>query len=157
MTAARYSARTAVLALLSVLVAGCATRPGVPPTDRLEAYRAAAGEPQQSFSFRGHLWGWTSLGGETLAVWTRSDRGYLLEVARPCQDLAFAVHITLTSRQGRVVSGADSIIARRIDGGVGGSRCRIESIRPLDARAVRESKRNLREGEVAATPAEESP
>jgi hypothetical protein len=143
------------VATLFILVAGCATRPGVPPTDRLEAYRAAAGEPQRAFSFRGHLWGWTSLGGETLAVWTRSDRGYLLEVARPCPDLAFSVYVTLTSRQGRVVSGADSVIARRKDGGIGGSRCRIESIRPLDARAVQESKRNLREGEVAELPAEE--
>ena len=149
--------RAAIVAAIFMLVAGCATRPGVPPTDRLEAYRAAAGEPQRSFTFRGHLWGWTSLGGETLAVWTRSDRGYLVEVAHPCLDLAFAVHITLTSRQGRVVSGADSIIARRIEGGVGGSRCRIESIRPLDARAVRESKRDLREGEVAEFPAEEAP
>lgn len=150
-------ARTAIVATLFTLVAGCATSPGVPPTDRLEAYRAAAGEPQRSFSFRGHLWGWTSLGGETLAVWTRSDSGYLLEVARPCHDLAFSSYITLTSRQGRVVSGADSVIARRIDGGIGGSRCRIESIRPIDARAVRESKRDLREGEVAETPDEETP
>jgi hypothetical protein len=147
-------ARTAIMVTLFVLVAGCATRPGVPPTDRLEAYRAAAGEPQRSFSFRGQLWGWTSLGGETLAVWTRSDRGYLLEVARPCPDLAHSVYVTLTSRQGRVVSGADSVIARRSDGGIGGSRCRIESIRPLDARAVQESKRNLREGEVAELPVE---
>lgn len=146
--------RSAIVATLFVLVTGCATRPGVPPTDRLEAYRAAAGQPQRSFNFRGQLWGWTSLGGETLAVWTRSDRGYLLEVAHPCVDLAFASYITLTSRQGRVVSGADSIISRRIDGGIGGSRCRIESIRPLDARAVREAKRDLREGEVAEFPAD---
>jgi hypothetical protein len=149
-------ARTAILATLLIVVAGCATRPGVPPTDRLEAYRAAAGEPQRSFNFRGHLWGWTSLGGETLAVWTRSDSGYLVEVARPCPDLAFSVSITITSRQGRVVSGADSVIARRASGGVGGSRCRIESIRPLDANAVRESQRELREGEVAELPAAET-
>jgi hypothetical protein len=156
MIAAASLARIAGLSTLVLFLAGCATRPGVPPTDRLESYRAAAGEPQRSFTYRGRLWGWTSLGGETLAVWTHSDRGFLLEVARPCQDLAFAVYITLTSRQGRVVSGADSIIARRIDGGIGGSRCRIESIRPLDARAVRESQRDLREGEVADTPVAES-
>lgn len=149
-------ARSAVLVTLIVLLAGCAVGKGVPPTESLEKYRAAAGEPQRSFSFRGHLWGWTSLGGETLAVWMHSDRGYLLEVARPCNDLAFSVYITLTSRQGRVVAGADSVIARRTDGGIGGSRCRIETIRPLDARALRESKRNLREGEVAEMPAEES-
>jgi hypothetical protein len=146
----------AVIALLTAL-AGCVMREGVPPTDYLEAYRAAAGEPQRNFAYRGHLWGWRSLGGETIAVWTRSDTGYLLEVARPCKDLAFTVYITLTSRQGRVVAGADSVIARRIDGGVGGSRCRIESIRPLDARALREAKRNLLEGEVIDVPADEAP
>lgn len=145
-----------VVTALLLVVAGCASRPGVPPTDQLEAYRAAAGEPQRSFSFRGHLWGWTSLGGETLAVWTRSDSGYLVEVARPCPDLAFSVSITITSRQGRVVSGADSVIARRASGGVGGSRCRIESIRPLDARALRDVQRDLREGEVAELPEAEA-
>jgi hypothetical protein len=36
------------------------------------------------------------------------------------------------------------------------ARCRIESIRPLDARAVRESQRDLREGEAAETPVAES-
>ena len=148
--------RAVVVATLFSIVAGCATRPGVPPTDQLAAYRAAAGEPQRTFSFRGNLWGWTSLGAETLAVWTRSDRGYLLEVARPCPDLAFSVYLTITSRQGRVVSGADSVIARRAVGGVGGSRCRIESIRPLDARALRDSRLELREGEVAELPDETS-
>ncbi len=147
-------ARTAMVVTLVVLFAGCAGSPSVPPTDRLDLYRAAAREPERSFTFAGNLWGWNSLGGETLAVWTHRDRGFLLEVARPCPDLAFTVYVTLTSRGGRVVAGADSVIARRIDGGIGGSRCRIESIRPLDASKLRESKRNLREGEVAEQPAE---
>jgi hypothetical protein len=148
--------RISLLAGVLALIAGCTTPPAPAPAERLESYRAAAGEPQRTFNFAGRLWGWTPLAPETIAVWTRSDRGYLLEVARPCHDLAHSVYLTLTSRQGLVVAGADSVIARRTGGGIGGARCRIESIRPLDAGALRESQRNLREGEVAEVPAEDS-
>ncbi|RPI12325.1 MAG: hypothetical protein EHM60_12280 [Lysobacterales bacterium] len=150
-------ARIACLFALMALLAGCATPPERTPDERLELYRAAAGEPVRALSFAGRLRGWTPLGPDAVAVWIRRDRGYLLEVARPCHDLAFSVYLTLTSRQGRVVAGADSVIARRTSGGIGGARCRIETIRPLDPDALRESRRNLREGEVAEQPATEAP
>lgn len=149
--------RLAFLVALLTFVAGCVTPEDRPPDERLELYRAAAGEPVRALSFAGKLRGWTPLGPETVAVWIRRDRGYLLEVARPCHDLAFSVYLTLTSRQGRVIAGADSVIARRTSGGIGGSRCRIETIRPLDAGALRESRRNLRDGEVVEEPAAEAP
>jgi hypothetical protein len=130
-----------------LLVAACATSSRTTPAERLEFYRANAGEPVRSFNSPGRLWGWRAVGDSALTVWTSSSRGFLLELTNRCPDMAFASTIGLTTRSGRVAAGFDSVVVHR--GGGAGNRqgnrmtCRIDTIRPLNPRVVRESKRDL--------------
>lgn len=138
------------LSLLSavLLVTACATSSRMTPAERLEFYRANAGEPVRSFHSPGRLWGWRALGDSALTVWTSSNRGFLLELAHRCPDMAFASTIGLTTRTSRVSAGLDSVVIQR--SGVQGSRttCRIDTIRPLNTRVVKESKRDLHEADL---------
>jgi hypothetical protein len=140
--------KTASIVATLLLLASCAGTPPLTTQERLELYRAHAGEPVRSFRYNGHLWGWAALGDGGLGLWTRSDQGYLIEFRNPCRDLAFDVTLMISSRGGQVFAGTDSIVVRRASGGIGGVRCRIDTIRPIDARAVRESKRTLRAAEL---------
>jgi hypothetical protein len=135
--------RTLPILSALLLVAACATSSRTTPAERLEFYRANAGEPVRSIQFTGRLWGWRSLGDSALTVWTSSNRGFLLELANRCPDMVFASSIGLTTRTSRVSAGFDSVVVRR--SGVPGNRttCRIDTIRPLNTRVVKESKRDL--------------
>jgi hypothetical protein len=130
-----------------LLVAACATSSRTTPAERLEFYRANAGEPVRSFNSPGRLWGWRAVGDSALTVWTSSSRGFLLELTNRCPDMPFASTIGLTTRSGRVAAGFDSVVIHR--GGGQGNRqgnrttCRIDTIRPLNTQVVRESKRDL--------------
>jgi hypothetical protein len=128
---------------VSLLVAACATSSRMTPAERLEFYRANAGEPVRSFHSPGRLWGWRAVGDSALTVWPTSSRGFLLELAQRCPDLPFASSIGLTTRTSRVSAGFDSVVIQR--SGVQGGRttCRIDTIRPLNTRVVKESKRDL--------------
>jgi hypothetical protein len=139
-----------ILSLLTalLLVTACATQNRTTPAERLEFYRAHAGEPVGSFHSPGRLWGWRALGDSALTVWTSSSRGFLLELAHRCPDLTFASTIGLSNRTSRVTAGFDSVIIHR--GGAQGPRmtCRIATIRPLNTRVVREAKRDLQDLEL---------
>ena len=138
-----------LLVMSLLLVTACAGQPSMTTSERLELYRAHAGEPVSSFQFTGRLWGWRSLGESALAVWTRSNQGYLVELAGRCQDLPFAHSIGLTSNVGRVSAGFDRVIVRlpsnRSPNRVG---CTIRTIRPINTQVVKESKGDLGEGEI---------
>jgi len=150
--------KKALIALVALqLVAACASSPQMTREERIEWYRANAGEPVRSFFYSGHLRGWTALDERSIALWTRSNEAFLIEFFPRCPDLAFASTLTISNHIGRVNAGFDSVTVRRASGGIGGARCRIETIRPLDPDALRESRRNLREGEVAEQPATEAP
>jgi hypothetical protein len=141
--------KNALIALFAtLLVTACASSPQMTREERVEWYRANAGEPVRSFFYSGHLRGWTALDDRTIAIWTRRNEGYLIEFFARCADLDFASTITISNRIGRVTAGADSVTVRRASGGIGGVRCRIETIRPINAQVVKESKRNLREAEL---------
>lgn len=116
--------------------------------ERLEWYRANAGEPVRSFHFTGRLWGWRSLGDSALTVWTRSNEGFLLELATRCPDLSFATSIGLSTRTSRVSAGFDSVVVRRAGSSGNRTTCRIERIRPINTRVVKESKRDLHDVEL---------
>lgn len=143
--------RTAFNALLLValgLVGACTSAPRMTTAERLEFYRAHAGEPVRSFASPARLWGWRSVGDSALTVWTRRDQGFLLELTSRCPDLAFASKIGLSTRTGHVSAGFDSIIVPRRGAAGPATSCRIQTIRPLDTRSVRESKRELNEADV---------
>ncbi|MEY2920817.1 MAG: hypothetical protein RL261_2122 [Pseudomonadota bacterium] len=151
-----------------VLVTACATSTTrMTPAERLEFYRAHAGEPVRSFHSPGRLWGWRAIGDSALTVWTNSNRGFLLELAHRCPDMAFATSIGLTTRTGRVSAGFDSVVVQRsgvpgstiqnsavqtrgVQRGVQNDRtlCRIDTIRPLNTRVVKESKSDLQDADL---------
>jgi len=136
--------------IASQLVVACASSPQMTREERIEWYRANAGEPVRSFFYSGHLRGWTALDERSIALWTRSNEAFLLEFFPRCPDLAFASTITVSHQIGRVNAGVDSVTVRRASGGIGGVRCRIETIRPIDTRVVKEAQRNLQDAELVA-------
>ena len=130
-----------VLAAAFVLAA-CASG-GLRDAEKLDLYRSHAGDPVGSFNFFGRLNGWTPLGDGALAVWTRPNEAYLLELSGPCQDLPYATTIGLTSSAGRVHERFDRVLVR--SPGAINLPCHIRTIHPLDVRALRTSERELRE------------
>ena len=141
--------KNALIALLAtLLVTACANSPQMTREERVEWYRANAGEPVRSLFYAGPLPGWTALDDRRIALWTRSNEAFLIEFFPRCPDLAFASTITISNQIGRVNAGFDSVTVRRASGGIGGARCRIETIRPINTRVVSESKRNLQQAEL---------
>jgi len=141
--------KNALIALLAtLLVTACASSPQMTREERVEWYRANAGEPVRSFFYSGHLRGWTALDDRSIALWTRSNEAFLIEFFPRCPDLAFASTITISNQIGRVNAGFDSVTVRRASGGIGGVRCRIDTIRPINTRVVSEPKRNLQQAEL---------
>ena len=134
---------------IGVLVAGalaltaCATD-RMTDNERLALYRAHAAAPVQSFRYLSRIDGWTPLGDEAVAIWTRPNEAYLLEVDGPCPDLGFAQAIGLTSQFGIVYSRFDKVIPRTGTGGPEPVPCHIRQIRPLDVKALKSAEKDIR-------------
>ncbi|MFC5576427.1 DUF6491 family protein [Lysobacter niabensis] len=135
-----------MLAAFAVMlsVSGCASGAGLSENQKLALYRANAGPAVPSFHYFGTLDGWTPLGDQAVAVWTRLNEAYLLEVDGPCPDLDFAQAIGLTHQSGTVYARFDSVIPR-----VGGGRtqplpCHIREILPLDEKALKAAEKDIR-------------
>ncbi len=130
--------------------AGCATSK-LSDSERYTLYREHAGEPIRSFRYFGDINGWTPLDDSSLVVWTRPAEAYLLDLYGPCQDLDFAQAIALTNLMGEVSARFDKVIVS----GTSSMRvpCRIEEIRKVDVKALRQTERDLRG--AAMTPREE--
>lgn len=141
-------ARTAWILGALALVAACSSQPRMSSAERLEFYRAHAGEPVRSISVPGRLWGWRALGDSALTVWPRSNEGFLVELTGRCPDLAFATKIGLSTRTGRVSAGFDSVIVHSRGPAGPTVGCRISTIRPLNTQVVKEPKRELQEAEA---------
>ncbi len=137
-----------LLIALSAALGGCASDPRLGDGPRLDLYRAHAGAPVDRFNYFGTLNGWTPLGDEALAVWTRPNEAYLLELFGPCRELSFAPAISLSNHMGRVSARFDSVTP--LGGGVGAFNfpCRIQTIRPLQVKALKQAQRELREARV---------
>ena len=135
--------RTLTLLGALVLVTACASPPLTTPAERLEFYRANAGKPVSSFHSPARLWGWRALGDSALTVWTSKNQGFLLELANQCPEMAVASSIGLTTRNDQVAAGLDSVLIQTRGDTGGMSTCRIDTIRPINTRVVKESKRDL--------------
>jgi hypothetical protein len=136
------------LAAVLILVGACASAPRMTTTERLELYRANAGEPVRSFHSPGRLWGWRAIGDSALTVWTSSNRGFLLELANRCPEMGFATKIGVTTRTNSVHAGFDSVVVRRAGQQGNVTKCRIDTIRPLNTQVIRESKRELQDADA---------
>lgn len=130
------------LSVMMLTLSACAsTGPVERAQQRLALYQSATSEPVKSF----HFWtmhNWEPLGREHLAVWTRLDRAFLIEVRPPCSGLDFTQVVAITSTQNRVYRDFDSV---RFDT----DSCRIGEIWPVDVEAFRKAEKAAR---AEATP-----
>lgn len=136
--------RMLLATLIALSLAACASL-GARLTDneRLEIHRAHAGEPVRSFNDFGNLYSWTALGDSALAVWTRPNQAYLLELDGRCQNLDFARTIGFSGQGGTVFAGMDNVIV--LDRDDQDFPCRIRQIRPLDVKALKDAERSARD------------
>lgn len=136
-----------ILLCLFATLAACASTPRMSGTERLALYRGSAGAPVKDFTYFGNINGWQPLGPSALAVWTRPNEAYLLDLTGPCQDLEFAPAISITNMMGRV-STFDRV--RPIGGGGGPMRmsCRIKTISPLDLKSLKAAQDDMRKADV---------
>lgn len=127
-----------VLTLFSIawLIAGCAApaprdEPPTPHETRLAVYQRHAGEPRDEVVFP-RVDGWSELPKEFIAVRTVDDRYFLLTLELACSD-AFRfgsdLAIAIEQETRNTLHRFDRIQ-------IGGRRCRIEKIQPLDAEAI---------------------
>lgn len=132
---------TAAAALVGL--AACATGPRIPDEQRLELYRAHAGEPVGSFNYFRTLYGWTPLDDSVLAVWTRHNQAYLVDLAGPCQGLEYTPAISISHQFSRVYAGFDKVVV--LNDPAFNIPCRISEIRPIDVDALEQAEEDLRE------------
>ena len=127
-------------------LSACASDGGLRDAEKLALYRTHAGEPVGSFNFFGRINGWTPLGDSALAVWTKPGEAFLLELTGPCPDLEYTPAIGLTSNASRVYARFDKVLVRST--GAINLPCHIQTIRPLDVKALKASEKELREARV---------
>ena len=133
-------------AAATMLISGCASTQ-IPDEQKLALYRSHAGQPVDKFSFYGSINGWTPLGDSALAVWTRPGQAWLLDLKGPCPDLEFTQAIGLTSSMNQVSANFDKVLVRN-NGAIPAMPCFIDTIRPLDVKALREDEKNLRKADT---------
>jgi uncharacterized protein DUF6491 len=131
------------LLVLALAASACATGK-MSDTEKLAFYRSHAQAPVASFRYLNRIDGWTPLGNSAVAIWTRPNEAYLLEVAGPCPDLDFAQAISLTSQSGIVYTRFDKIIPRSGMGAQPPIPCPIHEIRPLDVKALKADEKDIR-------------
>ncbi|MHA6205049.1 DUF6491 family protein [Dyella soli] len=135
----------------ALLLAACA-RVGKEYTERLnarqQAYAAVAGAPVNKFHYFS-LWSWEPLSDDQLAVYTRSNEAWLLDLDGKCRNLQFTNHIALTSSVSEVSVKFDRVLTGPPD-----PPCFIKQIRPVDvARLQSPQQGKPREVEEAPRPA----
>jgi hypothetical protein len=142
--------RLAAFLILFSFATGCAST-RLSNAEELAMYRAHAGEPVRDFHYPGSLNGWTPLGDRALAVWASPSRAYLLDLMGPCSGLEFAFGISITNQMGTVSSRFDEVVVRDRHSALQVP-CRIQEIRPLDVKGLRQAQRELRQVEAVQRP-----
>jgi hypothetical protein len=125
----------AACVIATVLCAGCSSLKPRPVDPRLALYRAHAGAPVPGFRSLGRFDSWEALGDDALAIWTRRNEAWLLELYGPCDGLEFSVAIGLTDHVGQVEAGFDEVLVSHPS--PIHMPCRIRSIRPVDVPGLR--------------------
>ena len=137
-----------LLLAMSLALGACSTSPRQSDAEKLALYQSVAGEPVKDFRYFGQINGWTPLGDSALAVWTRPNQAYLLQISGPCPDLEYAPAITVSNFSNRVSARFDTVSP--LGGGTGSIRvpCRIQTIQPLDVKALKLAQSELREASL---------
>ena len=123
--------------------ASCASTPSMSDDQKLALYRAHAGAPVSGFHYFGHFDSWTDIGDDAVAIWTRPNEAWLLELSGPCSGLEFTPVIGLTSQTGVVSAHFDKVLVR--NSGTLDFPCTIQTIRPLDTKAIKQAERTARD------------
>jgi len=124
--------RVLLATTLATMLAACASAPYAQRTsDRQAAYAAAAGAPVRHFRFFS-LYSWEPLSDSQLAVYTKPNEAWLLDLGGDCQDLAFVNSIGLTSNLNQVMVGFDRVLTGRRN-----FPCTISQIRPVDVKSLK--------------------
>lgn len=130
--------QTTLWLLLAIMLGACAANsPREREALRLEQVERFAGDPVEDFRFW-QMQSWEPLGPLQLLVWTRINEAWLLRVQKPCSGFEFAHTIALSSTHNRVHRRFDAVLFDR-------QRCRIEEIRPVDGRALKQERREGRD------------
>lgn len=117
---------------LAALLAACASAPYTQRiSERQAAYTAAAGAPVRQFRFF-TLYSWEPLSDSQLAVYTRRNEAWLLDLGGGCPDLTFVNSIGLTSSVNQVMVGFDKVLTGRRS-----FPCTISQIRPVDVKSLK--------------------
>ncbi len=142
-----------LLAASFLALAGCAATQARAEREQAhaQAVHAAAGDPVGSFRYMAEtLYSWEPLGDREVLIYTRPNRAWLLDVGM-CPDLPFSQAIGLTSHTGQVSTGLDSVIVHG-----GNFPCRIQGIRPVDVKKLRQAADQRSGGKVVPAGAEAS-
>ncbi|HZH42928.1 MAG TPA: DUF6491 family protein [Lysobacter sp.] len=141
--------RLSLLLLLAFASASCASDPAQRDAERLALYRAHAGAPVDSIRYFGRLDGWTPLGSDALALWTRPGEAWLVSLQGSCPDLPYAHAITVSDSIHRIHARFDRILPLVHSPGAR-IPCFIREIRPVDVKALRAAERDKRKAQTAA-------
>lgn len=101
--------------------------------DRLAKFQQFAAEPVEQIQYW-QLIGFETLEDDTVAVWTGVNRVYLIKVQQPCPRFEYAMALGLAGAQAHVISARFDAVT------FDGQRCAIDTIRPVDYRAMRNAK-----------------
>jgi hypothetical protein len=133
----------AFVLLAALAVAGCASdAPRLTNQQDQALYRTYAGKPVKSFPYFGGIRQWETVGDSGVAVWTRPDTAFLLDVSQGCLDLEWSPSLSMTTEHDRVHVGFNDILVQRT-GDKAVKRCRIQAIRPLDVKGLRNAQKQL--------------
>jgi len=138
-----------LFACAAVMALASCARVGKDYTSRIEArqqaYVAAAGAPVKSFRYFS-LWSWEPLSDDQLAIYTRANEAWLIDLDGTCRNLQFTNHIALTSSASEVMVKFDRVITGPPD-----PPCFIKQIRPVDVAKLNEPQQG-KPREVEETP-----
>ena len=127
--------RNSFLILCALLLPAAASADTTETLERNYAlFSKHAGAPVDEIRSYFRLYDWQPLGKTQLAIWVDNQYdAYLIEVNEPCSGLDYAKSIAVSSTQ--------HVISRRFDK-ISFDRqvCTIDSIRPVDYRAVRKER-----------------
>jgi hypothetical protein len=126
---------TAAVLLAAAALTGCASTLAKLNGPKLN-YTEYAGEPVKSF-YMSNFDGWSAVSKDQLVVWSGLNKAYLLTITGYCPDLQFANAIAVTSTA-NTVDKFEKVI-------VGGDRCLISEIRPVDVKQMKEDRKIIRE------------
>jgi hypothetical protein len=78
------------------------------------------------------------------------NKKYLLTFFAPCWDLDFALQLGVSSQGNRIYAGFDRVLVKQFGNSRHNPGCRIQTIQPVDTKALSAAKRSLRAAKRAA-------